>query len=62
MHSKPHLQHHPSLSLFLIGMLTGEKQDKPQQESVVFFSTSPKSINDTTLMDNYSTYISRQLK
>ena len=30
------MQHHPSFSLFLIGMLTRTKQDKPQHGSVLF--------------------------
>ena len=34
--TQPHLQCHLFLSLFLIWMLTGAKQDKPQWESVLF--------------------------
>ena len=29
------MQHHPSFSLFLIGMLTGTKLDKPQHKSIL---------------------------
>ena len=36
MHAQPQLQCHPSLSLFLIGMLTTTKQDKAQWESILF--------------------------
>ena len=35
-YSQPYIQHHTSLSLFHIGMLTETKQEKPQHKSVLF--------------------------
>ena len=36
MYSQSQLHYHPSFILFLIGMVTGGKQDKPQWESIPF--------------------------
>ena len=51
----------PSHSLFLIGMLTGAKK-KETSAGIHIISTSPKSIPNMMLMDNYSAYIPRQHK
>ena len=52
----------PPLSQSISNRNADQNKTRQTPSEIHPISTSPKSIPDTTLMDNYSTYINRQSK